>query len=219
METKTALIIGASGLVGSNLIFKLLQSDRYDRVISLTRRSMHIKHSKLDERIVDFDHLTTQDFAGVNDIFCCLGTTIKKAGSQEAFRKVDFDYPLNVAKLAIAAGASQYLLVSSIGANAQSSIFYTRTKGEIEAAINALGFPSYAIFRPSTLLGKRKEFRLGEEIGKALDLLLSPITLLVPPLRRYKGIQALKVAKAMLAIASQEVPGKHIIQSDEMQYY
>lgn len=219
MNAKTALIIGATGLVGNYLIFKLLQSDRYENVITLVRRPMHLKHPKLDERIVDFDNLTLQDVSGANDVFCCLGTTIRQAGSQEAFRKVDFVYPVEVGKLALQAGATQYLLVSSIGANAQSSIFYSRTKGQVEAAIGELGYRSYTVFRPATLLGKRKQFRLGEEVGKVLDFALSPLTLLIPPLRKYKGIQASKVASAMLNIADQEVPGQHILESDALQRF
>ncbi|MDQ1087384.1 MULTISPECIES: oxidoreductase [unclassified Siphonobacter] len=218
-SSKTALLIGASGLVGNYLVFKLLQSDRYEKVITLVRRPMHLKHPKLDERVVDFDQLSSEDVAGADDVFCCLGTTIKQAGSKEAFRKVDLIYPVKIGKLALEAGAKQYLLVSSIGANAQSSIFYSKTKGEVEAQIAALGYPNYTIFRPSMLLGKRKQFRLGEELGKVVDLVLSPITLLVPPLRKYKGIQASKVASAMLDIASQEVPGQHIIESNDLQRY
>ncbi len=211
--------MGASGLVGNYLVFKLLQSDRYEKVITLVRKPMHLKHPKLEERVVDFDQLTPGDVAGAEDVFCCLGTTIRQAGSKEAFQKVDLVYPVQIGKLALEAGARQYLLVSSIGANAQSSIFYSKTKGEVEARIAALGYPNYTIFRPSMLLGKRKEFRLGEELGKVFDLLLSPLTLLVPPFRKYKGIQASKVASAMLDIASQEVPGQHILESDDLQRY
>ncbi len=218
-SSKTALLIGASGLVGNYLVFKLLQSDRYAKVIALVRRPMHLKHSKLEERLVDFDQLTSEDVAGADDVFCCLGTTIKQAGSKEAFQKVDLIYPVEVGKLALKAGAKQYLLVSSIGANADSSIFYSKTKGEVEAQIATLGYPSYTIFRPSMLLGKRKQFRLGEELGKVFDLVLSPVTLLIPPLRKYKGIQASKVASAMLERASQEVPGQHILESDVLQKY
>jgi uncharacterized protein YbjT (DUF2867 family) len=213
---KTALLVGATGLVGNYLLFKLLQDDRYATVRTLVRRPLHLKHAKLDERVVDFDALKPDDCVGVHDVFCCLGTTIRQAGSQEAFRKVDFDYPLAVARLALKGGARQYLLVTSLGADPKSSIFYSRVKGELEDAIGGLGYDSFHVFRPSMLLGKRKEFRLGESVGKAVMVLLTPV-LMLPGLRRYAGIHAAKVANAMLAVARREQPGRHVWLSDQLQ--
>ena len=215
---KTALLVGATGLVGNHLLFKLLQDGRYGTVRSLVRRPMHIKHARLDERVVDFGNLKPEDCAGADDVFCCLGTTIRQAGSQEAFRKVDFQYPLDVAQLALKGGAKQYLLVTSLGADPKSRIFYSRVKGELEDAVAGLGYESFHVFRPSMLLGKRKEMRLGEGIGKALMVVLSPL-LLLPGLRRYAGIQASKVANAMLAIARREQAGRHIWLSDRLQEF
>jgi uncharacterized protein YbjT (DUF2867 family) len=217
-DSRTALLLGANGLIGNYLLFKLLQSERYSRVRILVRRPLHYSHPKLDERVVDFDHLTPDDVRA-DDVYCCLGTTIGKAGSQEAFRKVDYAYPLAVGQLARATGAHQYLLVSSVGADAGSRIFYSRTKGEIEQAIQQLGYPSVHILRPSMLRGKRKEFRLGEEVGKVLDLILTPVWWLVRPLRKYQGIEAAKVAQALLTLASQDAPGVHVHESDALQRY
>lgn len=216
---RTALLAGASGLIGNYLIFKLLKSDEYDRVISLSRRPLHLKHPKLEERVVDFDHLRPEDVAGADVVFCCLGTTIRQAGSQEAFRKVDFTYPIEIARLALAAGARHYLLISSVGADASSRIFYSRVKGEVEQAIARIGFPSYTVLRPSILLGKRKQFRPGEIFGKVADWLLTPVSLLIPPLRRYRGIQAGKVADAMIALSREPVAGMQVLESEQLQRF
>jgi uncharacterized protein YbjT (DUF2867 family) len=217
-DSKTALVLGASGLVGNYLLFKLLHSDRYGRVVSLVRRPLHYSHPKLEERVVDFDRLTPDDVRA-DDVFCCLGTTIRQAGSQEAFRKVDYEYPLAVGRLARETGASQYLLVSALGADAKSGIFYSRTKGELEEELKRLDFNGLHIFRPSLLLGKRKQFRLGEEAGKVLNFLFTPFTYLIPPLAKYRGVQAGKVATAMLEIAKQDVTGVHVYTSDVLQRY
>lgn len=216
---RTALIAGASGLIGNYLIFKLLKSDDYDKVISLSRRPLHLKHPKLEERVVDFDHLKPENATGADVVFCCLGTTIKQAGSQEAFRKVDFTYPLELARTARAAGARQYLLVSSVGADASSRVFYSRVKGEVEEAIGRLGYDSYTILRPSILLGKRKQFRPGEILGKAADWLLTPFSLLIPPLKRYRGISAGKVAEGMASLGREPVSGTRILESEELQRF
>ncbi|MCY7352245.1 MAG: NAD(P)H-binding protein [Cytophagaceae bacterium] len=215
---KTALIVGATGLVGNYLLFKLLRDTRYDNVRSLVRRSMHLKHARLDERVVDFDNLPAEAFTGVADVFCCLGTTIRQAGSQDDFKKVDFQYPLVVAQRALAAGAKQFLLVTSLGADPRSRVFYSRVKGELEDAVAGLGYESFHSFRPSMLLGKRKEFRLGESVGKALMILLTPV-FLIPGLRQYAGIQAAKVANAMLTIAKRDQAGRHIWLSDQLQEF
>lgn len=217
-STKTALLVGATGLVGNYLLFKLLQDGRYGTVRSLVRKPMHLKHGRLDERVVNFDALKPEDCAGTDDVFCCLGTTIRQAGSQEAFKKVDFQYPLDVANLALKGGAKQYLLVTSLGADPKSRVFYSRVKGELEDAVAGLGYGSFHVFRPSMLLGKRKEFRLGESIGKAVMVLLTPV-LMLPGLRRYAGIPAGKVANAMLSIAHREQAGRHIWLSDQLQEF
>lgn len=215
---KTALLLGATGLVGNYLLFKLLNDARYASVRSLVRKPMHLKHRKLDERVVDFDALPDEIFTDIDDVFCCLGTTIRQAGSQEAFKKVDFQYPLDVAQKALATGAKQFLLVTALGADSRSRVFYSRVKGELEDAVTSLGYESFHSFRPSMLLGKRKEFRLGESAGKALMIALTPIFLL-PGLRKYAGIQAATVASALLTIASRDQAGRHVWLSDQLQEF
>ena len=213
---KTALIIGATGLTGSHCQQMLLDSSDYGKVISLVRRPSKISHPKLEEHIVIFDapdsfsHLVKAD-----EVYCCMGTTIRKAGSQAAFKKVDYQYPLEIAKMALENEANQYLLVSSIGADADSRIFYSRTKGEIENAIKNLAYRSVHILQPSFLLGNRKEFRIGEKVGIAMGNALS--FLMIGRLRKYRGIEARVVARAMLLLAAKELSGNHIWESDKIQ--
>lgn len=215
-SSKTALLVGATGLVGNSLLFQLLNDSHYAKVITLVRRRMNLKHAKLEERIVDFDQLNLSD-CQADDVFCCLGTTIRQAGSQEAFRKVDFEYPLRVAQLAKQAGAKQFVMVTALGSDAQSGIFYNRVKGEVEKAITAVGFDTLHICRPSLLLGTRKESRFGEGIGKVFAWLLGPFML--GSLKKYKGIQGSQVAAAMLAFAKTTQPGTHVHESDALQAY
>lgn len=211
---KSALIAGATGLVGGELLQILLNRPEYGRVVALVRRSLPLEHPKLEQRVVDFDRLA--DHAGafaVDDVYCCLGTTIKKAGSQAAQRRVDYEYPLAMANLAKAQGARRYLLVSSAGADAKSAFFYMRLKGEVEAAVSAAGVPEVHIFRPSLLLGHRQEMRIGERIATALSPLYGP---LMPASSR--PIQARDVGLAMVvSAAGPESPGVHIHPNQEVQ--
>lgn len=212
---KTALIVGATGLVGKNCLYQLLETKEYSRVIALVRKPLAIKHHQLEQVIVDFDQLEHyKDKMTADDVFCCLGTTIGVAGSQENFRKVDFDYPLQVAEICLKNGAQQFLLVSAMGANAASSIFYNKVKGEIENAIDKLNYSSLQIFQPSLLLGNRKEVRVGELIGKVVMKGLG--FLFIGPLKKYKAIEAETVAKAMVKAALQANKGKRVFQSDEI---
>lgn len=212
---KTALIVGATGLVGKNCLYQLLETKEYSRVIALVRKPLAIKHHQLEQVIVDFDQLQHyKDKMTADDVFCCLGTTIGVAGSQENFRKVDFDYPLQVAEICLKNGAQQFLLVSAMGANAASSIFYNKVKGEIENAIDKLNYSSLQIFQPSLLLGNRKEVRVGELIGKVVMKGLG--FLFIGPLKKYKAIEAETVAKAMVKAALQANKGKRVFQSDEI---
>ncbi|MES2780224.1 MAG: oxidoreductase, partial [Bacteroidota bacterium] len=149
-----------------------------------------------------------------NDVFCCLGTTIKVAGSQDSFRKVDYDYPVKVAEICLQQGAQQFLLVSAMGANSMSAIFYNRVKGEVEKAIEALRYPGFQIFRPSLLMGNRKEVRVGELIGKVVMKGLG--FLFIGPLKKYKAIEGETVAKAMVKASLQHNAGVWIYQSDEI---
>lgn len=212
---KTALLVGATGLIGKQLLTLLLDSDRYDTVKALTRKPIHQIHQKLENFVVDFDQLQS---AGVqlkaDDIFCCLGTTMKQAGSKPAFKKVDYDYPLAVAKLTKGLGASQYLLVSALGADKNSSVYYNRVKGEVEEAITSVGFDALHIFRPSLLLGPRTEKRSGEG---AATVMFKYLGFLIPA--KYKAIESFKVARAMLHYASMEQRGIHIHKSMTLQQF
>ena len=213
---RRGLIIGASGLVGSHCLTALLEDPEYDAVTVLTRRPLERAHSKLRAHVVDFDkpveyrHLVLGD-----DIFCCLGTTIRKAGSQVAFSKVDLTYPVDIAEAGLAAGAEQFLIVSAVGANPNSRAFYNRVKGSVEEAVTMMPFAAVHVFRPSLLLGERAEFRLAERLAVRL---LSPLTFaFAGPLRRYRPIQASVVASCMVKTAKRRWRGVHIHESDAIQ--
>jgi uncharacterized protein YbjT (DUF2867 family) len=210
--SKHALLAGASGLVGDRCLARLLDHPAYDRVTVLSRRPLALSHAKLHVELVDFDGLQSLG-ERCDELFCCLGTTIRKAGSQKAFRRVDHDYPLTLATLGKAAGAQQFLLVSALGANAQSSVFYSRIKGETERDIAAIGLRKVIFMRPSILLGERREHRPGERAGVFVGRLIAP--LLVGPLRKYRPIHADDVAAAMLYAANHEVRSGPV-DSDEI---
>jgi uncharacterized protein YbjT (DUF2867 family) len=200
-----AWIVGATGLVGRALLEAALAEPRVESVTALVRRPAERTHPKLEMLAVDFEQLETA-LAGrsVTHAFCCLGTTIKKAGSQQAFRRVDHDYVLAFGRAAAAAGVRKLLVVTALGADAGSSIFYNRVKGEVEAGLSGLGIRELHLFRPSLLLGEREERRLAEGIGMALAKPLS--ALMVGPLARYRAIDGADVARAMLKVALDETP-------------
>ena len=210
---KSALIAGGTGLVGSHCLQFLLASPEYASVTALVRRGTGIPHPKLREQIVDFDRLP--DLSRCDDAYCALGTTIKQAGSQAAFRRVDLEYPLRLSERVLAAGAKQFLLVSSVGANSSSSNFYLRTKGELEDALRQLSFTALHIFRPSFLVGERKEHRTGERIGMLLAEALK--LTMIGGLRKYRSIRAETVARAMVKVASHGSAGVHIYEYDDIQ--
>lgn len=214
---KTALVLGASGLVGSHCLQLLLDNAAYDKIIVWLRKPLPVQHAKLQQEIIAFDQLSqyADKLKNVQEIFCCLGTTIKKAGSPEAFYKVDFTYPHEIAKLAAQTGVQQFLIVTALGANSRSSIFYNRVKGEIETALGKLALPGLQIFRPSLLLGERQEFRLGERIGASVFKALS--FAFIGPLRRYRAIEASVVAEAMIRIAQKNLTGVNIFESEKIQ--
>jgi len=208
---RTALLAGATGLVGGHLLQRLLADPRYKRVVTVSRKALGIKHPKLRPLITDFDPIEAA-MAGlgetVDDAFCALGTTIKTAGSRAAFRRVDFGYVVAFARAARAAGARRLMLVSAIGASARSGIFYLRVKGETEEAVAALGYPALHIFRPGLLLGQRAESRPREALGMALAPFLNP--LMLGPAKAYRGIPADMVAAAMIIAAGAERTGRQI---------
>lgn len=218
MIEKTALIAGATGLVGGHLLTLLLADPQYGKVVAVTRRPLGVAPSpKLEALVVDFDALDkslAQKDIPVDDAYCALGTTIKTAGSQEAFRKVDFDAIVAFAKAAKARGAKRLMLVSSIGADPASSVFYSRVKGETEQAVASLGFEALHIFRPGLLIGERTETRPVESIGK----LVSPVldAMMLGPMRVYRSMRAENVARAMRAAASTATSGQQIHTYDQM---
>lgn len=212
---KSALIAGATGLVGTELLHVLLESPRYEEVKILVRKPIDVVHPKLKQITADFDQLENyQSYFDVDDVFCCLGTTIKKAGSQKAFRRVDYDYPVTIAELARTAGAKKFLVISAMGADAKSNVFYSRVKGQTEEALKRMEFPALHIFRPSLLLGKRDEFRLGEKAASLLAPAFSPI--LRGGMKKYKPIEAADVAKAMCKAAKSEEQGVFVHSSDKI---
>ena len=217
-EGKTALLVGASGLVGGHCLQLLLESDHYAQVVVLVRRPLGIDHPKLVEHQIDFDKLGDhKPLFDADDVFCCLGTTIKTAGSQEAFIRVDYTYPVEIARIAKATGASQMLLVSSMGASANSTVFYTRIKGEVEQKIADLRFASTTILRPSLLLGKRPahDKRPGEEIGQWIGKNLG--FLFIGPLRKYRAVTAEAVAAVMVKTAIAAKPSLRVLDSRKIQ--
>lgn len=215
MSSRTALVAGATGLVGGHLVRRLLDARAWNRVVTLGRRPLDLDHPKLEQRTVDFDRLADADLPPTDDAFCGLGTTIKKAGSEEAFRRVDCEYVLAFAHAARQHGAGQFVVVSAMGANARSRVFYNRVKGEMEDVVAALGFDAVQIVRPALLLGDRDEQRPGERIGQMLMQPVAP--LMLGPLRKYRPIEADAVAAAMVAAAQLRTPGVHVYESDELQ--
>jgi uncharacterized protein YbjT (DUF2867 family) len=213
---KTAVIAGYSGLIGSQLLKILIESDDYVKVIALGRRSLDIQHPKLIQHNIDFNNIELEE-QNIDDVFCCLGTTMKKAGSKEKFRLVDFQYPVSLANYCLNKGAKQFSLVSSMGADETSNIFYNKVKGEVEKTISNLGYHRLDIFRPSLLLGTRGESRFAEDLGKAGMKLLG--FLFMGPLKDYKAIESIKVARAMAYFSTETGSGTTIHLSGKLQKF
>ena len=213
--SRTALVAGASGLVGSHVLRLLLEDPAYVRVTVLARRELPLGHKKLEQRVLSFDRLAQiADFPRVHDVFCCLGTTMKQAGSPEAFRTVDYTYVVELARVAVRHRASQFLVVTAVGADPQSRILYSRVKGEAEEAVRRLQFESIQIFRPSLVVGARAQGRPAERVAWLLGLLVG--WALVGPLSRYRPIKADAVARALVRVALAAPHGAHVYQSDEI---
>lgn len=207
---RTALVAGATGLVGRQLLALLLDDEAYETVYAVVRRPLPA-HPRLRLMEVDFNHLGEIALPPACDVFCCLGTTLRAAGSRQAFRTVDHDYAVNLAVAARKAGARQFLLVSALGADPASAIFYNRVKGETEKKIVQVGFPTVHIFRPSLLLGARPEKRPGEDAAKWVNRWLG---IIIP--RRYRAIDSLKVARAMVCRAKEQTSGVCVHESDSL---
>ncbi len=213
MESKTAIIAGASGLIGKSLTQLILQSDDYGQVIALVRKPLGIQHDRLKEINIDFDQLSEmEEFPKADDIFCALGTTMKKAGSKEAFFKVDYTYPFELAQRALKSGANRFFLVSAMGANMNSRYFYNRVKGELEDKVSFLDYRTIYIFKPSLLRGNRSERRPGESFAQAITTIIP----FIGPWKKYRPIKAEKVADAMMKVAKQEDKGCYFYQSEIM---
>ena len=217
MNGQTAVLVGATGLVGSIVLQKLLRDNAFSKVIALTRKLSEIPHRKLENKVVDFNNPESlrDSFASADVIFCSVGTTQKKVnGIESDYRKVDVDIPLQIGKIGREKGVKSFVLVSSIGANLSSNNFYLRLKGEVEHAMSELDYESLYIIRPSMLLGKRSEFRLGENIGQAV--MRSASFLFFGPMKKYYPVQAADVAEAMVVAAKEGKPGINIVQYDEI---
>jgi uncharacterized protein YbjT (DUF2867 family) len=215
MSSRTAVVLGASGLVGGFCLRALVDDPDYTRVLTFGRRELpSLTRAKVAQRVADLGSLTADDFQGAQDVFCALGTTIRKAGSQEAFRRIDLELPLRSATEALKAGAEQFIVVSSVGADAASKNFYLRTKGELERDLAKLPFKAIHILRPSLLIGKRPEFRLGEAIGMKIAPVLDLLTL--GSLRKYHSMRAEIAGKAMMGAARQGKNGTFIYEYEEI---
>ncbi len=212
---KTAIILGATGLTGNILVKKLLVDNRYSNIKIFTRKPLRLENPKVTEILCDLLDIDSykENFYG-DEVFCCIGTTTKKTPNKELYKKIDFGIPVNSAALCKQNGIDTFLVMSSMGANARSSIFYNRTKGEMEAGVLHQNIKNTYILRPSIIFGNRDEKRLGEKIGIILMKILQP--LLIGSLRKYRGIKAEDIAKAMIRLANNG-DDKQIILSDEIQ--
>lgn len=212
---KTALLAGATGLIGSQLLPLLLASDRYDKVIVVGRRPATQLHPKLVQVVTELDRLEKVRMKLIaDDVYCCLGTTMRQAGSKEAFYKVDFLYVVQLAALAASNFAAQFLVVSSLNPAPDSRFYYSRVKGEMEEAVRQLPFRATHIFRPSLLLGERAKPRLGERVAAVVLRVLTP--LMRGPLLKYRAVTGAAVAAAMLRAAEAEESGLRVHESGEL---
>ncbi len=214
---KTAIIIGATGLTGNLLLQNLLKDSRYEQIKLFSRRSIGIKHSKIIEKTGDLIELDTfkNDFIA-DEVYCCIGTTAKKTPDKKIYRKIDFGIPVIAAKLCKDNNIDTFLVISSLGANSESTVFYSKTKGEMEYAVLKEKIPNTYILRPSIILGLREESRLGENIGKGF--LKTFQFLFFGGLKKYKPIEARTIVKAMILLANTKPKTKiSIIESDKIE--
>lgn len=212
---KTALIAGASGLVGGILLDKILASNYYSKVVVLTRAPLSHRHPLLENIVVDFDNLS-ESCAGilVDDVFCCLGTTMKKAGSKAAFKKVDYDYVVALADIMKKNGAKQFMVITAMGADKGSAIYYNKIKGLTEESLLQMGMPTLHIIRPSLIIGAREEQRIGESIAQTIlpyfDIFMKG------SFKKYATVPASAIADKMLTLAQQNISGGYIHLSDSI---
>ena len=210
-ERPVAVVAGATGLVGRALVRQLAADGAWREVLALARRDLPpgMAGPNVAPVAVDYSRLDPPPpWAAAEHVFCALGTTMRQAGSAEAFRRVDLDYPVALARACLARGARHFLLVTAVGASTDSRFFYNRVKGEVEAAIAALGFRSVTIARPSLLLGDRGTFRLAEQVGKVAGIFAPP---------RWRPVSAERVAQALVSAAKRDEPGVRILENPELQ--
>lgn len=200
------LLAGATGLTGEHLLDRMLNEPTVKRVIAPARRKL-AEHPRLDNPVGPLAELIPYLTQPVDTVFCCLGTTLKEAGSEEAFRSVDYDLPLALGERGLALGARHYIVVSALGADSKSSIFYSRVKGGLEDALRQQGWQQLTIARPSLLLGQREEVRLAE-------LLAAPFSRILPG--KLHGIEAIALARALWRLALETGKGTRIVESDEL---
>ena len=213
---KTALVIGSTGLIGSELLKILLESREYSQIVTFVKRDSGIRHPKLTQHFIDFDQPETyRNLVAGDDFFCTIGTTIKNAGSQSAFRQVDYEYPRQFASFAMQNKVKQFLIISALNADAKSSNFYLKTKGAIQDFLENCEFESVAVLQPSLLLGNRAEFRFGERVGAFFMQTFSFI--FQGNLKKYKAIEGITVAKAMFKIAQRHDTGFKLYESDAIE--
>ncbi|MFO1381559.1 MAG: NAD(P)H-binding protein [Chitinivorax sp.] len=212
---KHVLLAGASGLTGGQLLQLLLADHDIERVTALVRTPLPVSHPKLQQQVIDFSTLEARrELVQADAVFCCLGTTMRQAGSQAHFKTVDYFYPLTLAMLAKMNGVKRFAAISSLGANADSGNFYLQVKGQLERALQALDFEQLVVVRPSLLLGERKQFRAAERLGIAAGKLVAP--LLCGPLQRYRPIAAEAVAWNLLNAVVHDGPGRHTLESAQL---
>jgi len=212
---RQALVVGATGLVGRSLLTRLTQHDSYEMIATLGRRAPDFRHERVSHHVVDFSgDWNLSAISRVDVLFCCLGTTIKQAGSQAAFRAIDFDLVVAIARQAFKSGTGTFVVVSSVGARADAGSFYPRTKGEMEQAVSSLGFKRLGILRPSLLLGARQDLRIAEQLGQHAARLFKP--LMVGGLNRYRAVDARTVADSMIGFDLSDAAGVCIIEGKEI---
>ena len=213
---KKAIIVGATGLIGSELLDLLLRNAEYKEVLSIVRRKMSVEHPKLSQLVINFDDLSEySDVIKGHAVFCCLGTTKKQTPDTKMYYKIDHDYPVLLAEIAAKNGMSQYHYVSSPGADPKSSIFYTRTKGVSETDLKKVALPALFLYQPSLLTGRIKDKRIVETIAEGIMKVINP--LLLGSLKKYRSIAGKVVAKAMLKESLSDKKGTFILTSDEIQ--
>ncbi|WP_142527605.1 NAD(P)H-binding protein [Pedobacter westerhofensis] len=213
---KKAIVAGASGAIGNSLLFHLLGNKNYAHVLILVRSELRIQHPKLQQLVVDYDRIS--DYAAqlnADVVFCCLGTTKSKTPDQRQYKKIDYQYPLDIARITSRNGSKGFHLISSIGADKNSKMFYTRTKGEVENDLQQVPFDDIHIYRPSLLDAPRKDKRFMESSMNIIMNVINPV--LIGGLKKYRSIRVEDIAKTMIRLSLEDKKGIFVHESDEIQ--